>query len=398
MLIDDKILAKRTANTLNPQTDLVALALQNPDKWEKDFLSEVINQFKITEKLKSKIPSWAKVDGIIGGSLLNIEQCSSEISAQEKFKDLSGDRAIDLTGGFGVDTFFLAQKFKEVIYCEANAELVEIVKHNFQCLQINNVIFYHGMAEDFLTENAQLKADLIYADPDRRSADNKKLIRIADCKPDMEALSNTLLHISERVLIKYSPMLDISLALNSLAYCQKVTAVAVLNEVKELLFDIRGGFIDETQIEAKNLHHDIWQKFQYTLENEQDTYATFSDPLQFLYEPNAAILKTGAFKSIAEAYALKKLATNSHFYTSDELRAEFPGKILKVKELLGTSSKDLKKFKNEKVNIIARNYPIGTDIIKKKYHLMDGGDSFLVFTQNAKGQKIAIFAEKINLK
>ncbi|MGR3809928.1 class I SAM-dependent methyltransferase [Jiulongibacter sp. NS-SX5] len=365
-------------------------ALKNPERWPSEFLRLVLGQYAFLEKLKKKLPKWAENPDILGASLVNIEQSSSGETAEHKFRNESGELAADLTGGFGIDSYFLAQKFKSVHYCEPNTELYTIVKHNFEALGIDNVIYHNCTAEEFLDQNLS-GLDLIFLDPDRRSEKSSKLVRIEDCSPNLLEINNTLLNKAAKFLVKYSPLLDIQLAINSLNAVTEVEIIAVKNDVKELIFSLQQTKEPvEISLQCFNFTDTERQQFDFSLQQEKNAQVSFGEPQSFLYEPNAAIMKAGAFKSIANQFNLLKLASNSHFYTSDQLINNFPGKILKIHQIYSANSKELKKLKGEKFNIISRNFPAKPETLKKKYRLIDGGDRFLVFTQNHKNEKIVV--------
>jgi 16S rRNA G966 N2-methylase RsmD len=370
-------------------------ALKNPKKWNSDFLREVLNQYQILMKLVNKLPTWYQNDKIVGASLLNIEQCSSEKSSLHKFRNFKGNLAIDLTGGFGVDTYFLAKNFKKVIYVEANAYLFQIVKYNFNTLGIDNVEFVNQKAETYLAQNT-LPFDLIYIDPDRRNLSNKKLVLLEECSPDLTQIQDKIFAISNQVLVKYSPLLDIQLALSKIKHVKSVEILAVKNEVKELLFHIsKESNSENAEIIAINIKDDIVESFSHKIAEEKKAEAFFENPQKFLYEPNAAILKSGAFKTVGLRNALNKLAQHSHFYTSEVFRKDFPGRVFKINDVIPYNSNALKPKAKKKYNVIARNFPLNPVTICKKHHLINGGDEYLIFTQDYKNKKIILSCERI---
>lgn len=370
--------------------DPAEFALKNENKWDADYLKLVLTQYQFLDKLRAKLPEWAENTEILGADNINIEQSSSELTALHKFKKYEGKHAADLTGGFGLDSYFLAQRFGHVTYCEPNKSLFEIVKHNFKALGIENITFLCCSAEEFVAQNSQ-KYDLIYLDPDRRSEKNNKLVLIEDCQPNLQEIQDSLLEISDTILVKYSPLLDIKLGLQVLKNVKAVSVVAVKNDVKELLFELsKGPESKDTIIETFNFGSDTTEEFHFTAAAEEKSFVTYEMPEKFLYEPNAAIMKSGAFKSIGERFGLAKIARHSHFYTSAKLIPGFPGRILKIIETTSATGKALKKWKNAKVNVVSRNYPQKPETLRQKYRLKDGGDEFLIFTTNYKNEKILI--------
>ncbi|WP_304234712.1 class I SAM-dependent methyltransferase [Jiulongibacter sediminis] len=372
------------------QIDPADLALKNPENWSLDFLKLVLTQYQFLQKLAPKLPEWAENQKIIGGENVNIEQSSSELTARYKFSQYRGKRAADLTGGFGIDTYFLSKKFEMVDYCEPNPDLFEVVKYNFHSLGVSNVNFHCRTAEDFLNQNSE-KFDLIYLDPDRRSEKSSKLVLIEDCRPNLTDIQDTLLHFSSKVLIKYSPLLDIKLALKTLKKTVNIKVLAVKNDVKELLFEVSSSSdIEDISLSTVNLSGEDIQDFEFRLMEEENATVAYSEPLNYLYEPNAAIMKSGAFKAVGKRFGLAKIAQHSHFYTSEKLVKDFPGRIFKVEESTTAAGKALKKWKNTKVNVISRNYPLKPETLRQKYRLNDGSDEFLIFTTDYKNEKILI--------
>jgi 16S rRNA G966 N2-methylase RsmD len=374
--------------------DLRSYALKNPEKWNSDFLREVLNQYQILKKMALKLPEWAATEGVLGASVVNIEQCSSAETGKHKFQNLKGKRAFDLTGGFGVDSYYLSQNYDEVIYCEINENLFQIVKNNFRVLGVSNVTFVNKSAEDYI-QTLDTNFDLIYLDPDRRNDKNKKLVKPEDCSPNLTSIQSKLLKHSRTILVKYSPLLDIQMAINQIENVASVEVLAHKNEVKELLLLISKNHEVEPKILSSNISADKTELFEHLLSEEKEAESTYSEPKKYLYEPNAAILKSGAFKSIGLKFKLEKLAQHSHFYTSEELKKDFTGKIFQINNVLSYNSKVLKPMAHKKFNVIARNFPENPVTISKKHHLKDGGEDYLIFTQNHNNEKIILSCSRI---
>ncbi|UBM59852.1 class I SAM-dependent methyltransferase [Marinilongibacter aquaticus] len=390
--MEERIAANAEARKLQISS-LPDFILKNPKNWPKDYLNLVLEQYQFLQKLGLKVPDWVKNSAIVGASIRNIEQSSSAQTAKTKFAHFSGKRALDLTGGFGIDSAQLARQFELLDYCEPHEDLNEIVQHNFEALHLHNVRFHKLRAEDFLdqTEN---KYDLIFLDPDRRPNTDKKMVSIEDCVPNLLEIEEQLLRIANTVLVKYSPMLDITFALQKLKRVSAIKLIAVKNEMKELLFQL-GEISGAMEIECVNIENDETQRFCFSLEHEKSAQVTFSAPLKYLYEPNVALLKAGAFRTVSAEFGLGKIALNSHFYTSDSFLGHFPGRKFEILAVLSPQQKQLKSFKNRALNVIARNYPLKAETLKKKFGLKDGGDEYLIFTENAERRKIAVHAKRI---
>ena len=376
----------------NENSDLPKLVMQ---KQHADLpIQEIAGQIKSRRKAKAKLPTWYQTAGILYPPSLSIEQSSSEITAQYKTQQLSGKSALDLTGGFGVDSYYLTQKFKSLTYVEENEDLVAIVEHNFGVLNQGNITIHSLSAEKFLAENKN-HFDLIYIDPDRRVG-NKKARGFEDSKPDLLKLLPSLLRISDKIMVKASPMLDISLAISQLKTVEEVTVLAVANEVKELLFILGKNTAADQLIRSINI----------TLKNAQTLEFYLSDKLQeecaadylgnFLYEPNAAILKSGGYDRLCSSYGLKKLNRNTHLYTSDEHIENFPGRVFKVGANVNYNKrKVVPLLETHKANISVRNFPDTADQAQKKLGLKDGGDTYLFGYRDLNNRPMIAVCKKV---
>lgn len=349
-------------------------------------------------KAKIKIPLYYNTRDILYPAGLSVEQSSSEETAIFKAHVLEANlkshaTLVDLTGGLGVDSFFLSKSFEHVTCVEPNAELIEYTKHNHQLLGAENIRHINATAEDFLSSLSQ-KVDCFFIDPARRTASDKKVFRFADCEPNVVELLPKIFSHSDYVMIKAAPLLDLLEGIRELKHVKHVWVVAVKNEVKELLFLCEKNLSTEPTVSAVNLESNH-EPFEFTTSDEKRIQSHFSDPLQFLYEPNASILKAGAFKLIGKRFNLTKLSVNTHLYTSNELVNNFPGRIFKVGALMKSDSKEIAaKFPDQKANIITRNYPLTPVELKKKLNLQDGGDKYLIGCSGEK-QKFLIAAERI---
>lgn len=349
-------------------------------------------------KAQIKIPLYYNTQDILYPAGLSLEQSSSEETAIFKAYVLEANlksrtTLVDLTGGFGIDTFFLSKSFEHVTCVEPNAELIEYTQHNHQLLGAENIGHVNTSAEDFLTSLSQ-KVDCFFIDPARRTASYKKVFRFADCEPNVIGLLPKIFSHSDYVMIKAAPLLDLLEGIRELKHVTHVWVVAVKNEVKELLFLCEKNLSIEPAISAVNLESNH-EPFEFKSSDEKQTQSHFSDPLQYLYEPNASILKAGAFKLVGKHFGLAKLSANTHLYTSDTLVDTFPGRIFKVESLIKSNPKEVSaKFPDQKANVVTRNYPLTPVELKKKLNLQDGGDKYLMGCSGEK-QKFLIAAERI---
>ena len=352
------------------------------DEW-RWFLQQVEGK----ERTADKLPSFAAIEDWWYPVRLSCEQCSSELAARYKASLISNlgfqnSNFVDLTGGYGVDTYFLSEQFEHTDYVEQNAELCRIAEHNFS-IQKSAISIQNCTAEEFLKTAGQY--DLIYLDPARRDSHGGKVFRLEDCTPNVVELLPTLLAHSKRILLKLSPMLDLTQAIKELSAVSlqwSVYVVAIKNEVKEVLL-LSGGTGQITAIDLDKKD----QAFVFTKEEEQNCSLLNGDALLnggFLYEPNAAILKAGAYKLIAERFGLSKLDVNTHLYASEELVPNFPGRVWKIVE-----KQDLKQ-----ANVLCRNYPLTPEALKKKLHLRDGGTAYVIGCR-VNGKPTLFYAERI---
>lgn len=380
--------------------DVQQLALQRnrfPQLSDADFRF-LLQQIEGRQRTKDKLPTLAQLDDWWFPVRLSCEQCSSEATARYK-AELVGmcHRLIDLTAGYGIDTFHLAEGMSEAHYVERNAELCAIAQHNFQ-LYRPHIQVHNTTAESFLASLSNsspserpITNTLIYMDPARRSQSGGKVFRIEDCEPNVIDLLPTLRRIGSHIMIKFSPMLDITAALRALGRDWDTHIVAVNNEVKEVLFLTGKGVIHAVNIRTREMQTD---RFFFSPEDEKQAELQLAPHIQqYIYEPNAAIIKAGAFRLIAEQYELQKLDTNTHLYTSDTCMSGFPGRIWQV---IDAEIKEPKRQldKSMRYSIISRNYPLSPEDIRKKYKLKDGDDRYLIAARH-QGKPLLISAKRL---
>ena len=358
-----------------------------------------LQQIEGRERTADKLPTFASIPDWWYPVRLSCEQCSSELTARYKASLLSPlalgegkeERFLDLTGGYGVDTYFLSEQFTHTDYVEQNEELCRIAAHNFALSQKSKVerqklsiAIHNTTAEDFLLSSPCGEAGwgLIFLDPARRDSHGSKVFRIEECTPNVVELLPTLLAHSKRLLIKLSPMLDLTQAVTSLSQVNwDIHIVAIKNEVKEVLLLSGGtGQIITIDLAQKD------QAFVFTREEEQHCGLDIRDGklANYLYEPNAAILKAGAYKLVAQRFGLHKLDVNTHLYTSRQFIENFPGRVWRI-----TEKQNLKQ-----ANVLTRNYPLTPEQLKKKLHLRDGGTAFVIGCRVA-GKPTLMYAERV---
>lgn len=378
--------------------DIRQLALKTKSYPSID-MPTAIQQIAGRQMAKYKIPSWYESQDIIYPKHLSMEQCSSEDTATYKASLCKGDLLLDLTGGLGVDFSFMAKSHKQAYYVESQNELIQLAQCNFNTLKLIHAQIIQEDAVTFLNSFDRL-ADTIYIDPARRSDTGKKTVLIDDCTPNLIDIDELLNAKSKRVIIKLSPMLDITHALNSLSNVIEVHIISVNNECKELLFIKEKLTLEKEDVKliCINLSNKGNDSFTFTKAQENTSANSHVDvPLRYLYEPNSSILKAGAYKSLAVRYNLKKLHPNSHLYTSDILVADFPGRKFQVKEVISPNKKEIKThFQNiTQANIAIRNYPFSVADIRKQTKLKEGGSDYIFATTLANEKKVLILCHKV---
>ncbi len=384
-----------------------------------------LQQVEGRERTADKLPTFAATDDWWYPVRLSCEQCSSELTARYKAQIVLGTwsngTCLDLTGGYGVDTFFLSELFAHTDYVEQNAELCRIAAHNF-ALAHKNISVHNTSAEAFLSSPLHGGIEggfhLIFLDPARRDSHGGKVFRLADCTPNVvELLPSLLTHLDPdgRILLKLSPMLDITQAIKELSAVSTqhsgiiwdVYIVAVKNEVKEVLLMSRNTELSKYRDTDLSNYRDTEptitaidlskkeQAFTFTREEEREAiFLPHQGELEgaFLYEPNAAILKAGAYKLVAARFGLHKLDPNTHLYISDTLVEHFPGRVWRIKEAPFQLSP--KGARDMQANVLTRNYPLTPEQLKKKLHLRDGGTAYVIACRVA-GKPTVFLAERV---
>jgi 16S rRNA G966 N2-methylase RsmD len=355
-------------------------------------IQEIAEQVVSKNKCQTKLPTWYNTANIYYPNKLNIEQTSSEITAAYKASLVSGDTLIDITGGFGVDCLSFSHRIKQIVHCEINSRLSKIVHHNLKQLKIKNIRTISEDGTSTLEKNTE-KFDWIYIDPSRRNDIKGKVFQLKDCLPNVPANLEIIFKRTHNILIKTSPILDLTLAINELQFVKKVHVVAVNNEVKELLFVLEKNNQLGITIETINFTKNEEQPFSFMY--NQDITGTYSLPKRYLYEPNSAILKSGGFQEVSSQLAIPKLHKHSHLYTSDTIQT-FPGRKFEIINCIPFDKTQLKKITpNKKANITTRNFPQSVEQIRKKTGIKDGGNQYLFFTRDHNEKLIILNCKKM---
>ncbi|WP_443946918.1 THUMP-like domain-containing protein [Pedobacter sp. AW1-32] len=373
----------------NIHADINQIALAK-SPFEQVSPAELATQLLSKKKSEKKLPTWFNTENIYYPQTLSIEQTSSESTARYKSTLARGESLIDLTGGFGVDSFYFSKRIKSVLHCEINAALSEIAAYNAKILQACELEFYSGDGLDYLLRGHKT-FDTIYIDPARRS-EKGKVFMLKDCTPNVVENLDFLCASAARILIKTAPLLDIKLGLSELKNVSEIHIVSVKNECKELLWVIDRDYNGPVKIKAVTLN-DIEKTFEFILDDEsaEPTWTNDLLPGQFLYEPDAALLKSGGFNWIAERFALQKLHPQTHLYTSANVQVDFPGRIFEIEDVYFGAA--LKKARNLRGNVIVRNYPAKPEELVKKHKIESSKEEFLIFSKRYSGEHVAVRAK-----
>ena len=391
---------------LHRHDDVRALALRKAEagvdiKW-------CLQQIEGWQKACDKLPRLAKQDGLWYPPALSMEQCSSEHTAEYKksvvshlLPDASERlRFADLTGGYGIDFSYMASLFAESCYVERNAELCRVAEHNFNVLSLTGAKVVCADSTEYL-HSATVSYSLLYLDPARRDGVGRKTVAIGDCIPDIGAILDDLLRASRYVVIKLSPMLDISAALVVLKCVREIHVVSVKGECKELLFVL------DAQYEGMPVYHAVnlaSADEPFICSYEQKTDAVLSVAGQsialaqgmYLFEPNASILKAGVQDVLCQHYGVAKLHPMSNLFISREPVESFPGRAFKVVDYCGFGKKELRAMLGEtkRANLAIRNFPSTVADLRKKLRLAEGGDVYLFATTLADGSHVLVRCAK----
>ena len=358
----------------------------------------LVEQIASRRQIQGKLPSWAANDSLLFPSKISSEQCSSELTASYKQQLVSAsDVLCDLTGGLGIDSYYFSRKVRSVVYVERFPLYCEVARHNFHMLKADNIQVVSADSRVYIEQLSPV--DVFYLDPARRGEGNKRVFALSDCEPDLAQLLPRLLLKAKRVIVKISPMADIRQTMALLPGVLSVHVLSVKNECKELLFVIGREPVESPEIHCVNYKaaDSSPQFFSFKMGDERDAAANYSSTVKkYLYEPNASILKAGAFKSVSLRYAMAKMHPNSHLYTSDVFVENFPGRIFEVEEVMPFSSKLVKTLVQSipRANITVRNFPLSVEELRKKSKVKDGGDVYLFATVISANDKVLLRCRK----
>lgn len=380
--------------------DVKALALQTRRDGDID-LTWALDQIQGWQMARRKLPSWAAIEDIIYPPHLSMEQCSSEQTARYKCSVVdtlpkgSHETLIDLTGGFGVDFSYLASRARHAIYVERIEHLCETAKHNFGLLGLDHATVIHAQAEDALSDlDSNPASTLIYLDPARRDSNSARTYAMADCTPNVLEMLDGLFRAAHHLLIKLSPMLDWHKAVSDLGgRVKEVHIVSTGNECKELLLLLSADYEGEPAVHCINDN----QSLIYLSPQGQPLKIADNEAANYLYEPNASVMKAGCFGIITERFAVKALAPDSHLFVSDEPVLDFPGRRFVIDGVTTMNKKELSRTLSgvTRANIATRNFPMTAQQLRQRLRMQDGGECYIFGTTTASGQRIIYRCHKM---
>ena len=372
----------------NYKGDLAKLAFAG-SPFENITIQALLQQIESRQKIEKKLPTWHEKQGIYYPPKLNLEQTSSEITATYKASVVNGETLADLTGGFGVDSFYFSKRIALVDHYETNEILSEIAKHNFEILDATNV---NCFPLDGISAIEDRFYNIIYLDPSRRHDHKGKVYYLADCEPNVPSHLSYFLGRCDCLLIKTSPMLDLTIGMKELKGVAEIHIVAIDNEVKELLWLFKTDTSEIPKVKTINFTKSGKETFEFLWNTA--TQVAYSIPKHFLYEPNAAIMKSGGFNLVATTFGLEKLHQNSHLYTGDSL-IDFPGRRFVIEQVVPYAKKEMKAALTfTSANITTRNFPESVALLRKKWKLKEGGSIYTFFTTIRDDEKVMLVCKK----
>lgn len=338
-------------------------------------LQYALEQIAGRQKARTKLPSWAAIDGIVYPPHLSMEQCSSEVTARYK-ASIAGKGAlfVDLTAGFGVDMALISQGFQKAVHVERQPQLCAISSENFRLLGLNHIEVVCGDGVAYL--HTMRHADLLFIDPARRDVHGGRTYDISDCTPNVLEILDEMLEKADRVMIKLSPMLDWRKAVADLGKVNEVHIISVDNECKELLL-----ILSKTMKPLRVFCVNNDECFE-VVEGISSQPRPLPQDMRYLYEPNASVMKAGCFALIEQRFGVVQLERNSHLFVSDKEILGFPGRQFLIEKRTSMNKRELKATLADvdQANITVRNFPMSVAELRKRLKLKEGGDVYIFAT------------------
>ena len=380
--------------------DVRTLALSaRPDGVDMQY---ALTQISGWQAARLKVPLWAATEGIVYPKHLSLEQCTSQYIAQYKASFIesllgSGFKMADITGGMGVDCFFISRSASQVYYNEMSAELCDCARANFEALGRPEIEISCSTAEDYIASLTPDSLDLIYLDPARRGDAGRKLLSISDCQPDTVALQDDLLRIAPNVMVKLSPMLDVSRALTELRHVSRVMVIGLEGECKEITLLMQRDFDAEPTITAVDINSNGTPEMAVSSakSNENALPLPITDPQQlqpgtYISEPSAPYMKSALFRTIAARTNTSLLHPDTHLFWSKEKPENFPGRTFMVKGIIPFDKRSLSALVKTQANLSVRNFPESAPALQQRLKLRDGGSRYLIATTLSDSKRVLL--------
>lgn len=374
-----------------PDSFLLSKALANKG-WDTKVLVRQLKGLKIAQL---KIPTWYKTTGIVYPVSVSLEQASSELTARYKANLLFGGRGVDLSGGMGVDAYFLGRGCTHFVYVEPVQTLHDTTAQNFKALGADHIQTVCSTAAAFLQDQHE-SYDWVYVDPSRRK-EGQRMTAFAAWEPDVLGLKSKIWAIAPRLLVKLSPMIDIAEVCKEVGEVKEVHVLSDRNECKEVLLLVEKGWTEPYRIVAAVLKQDQQEVYAFTAAEEQAAEVAFSVPKQYLYEPDVALLKAGAFKKIACDHQLCKIHPHTHLYTSDTCKEHFLGRCFQVEQVEECTKKNMKALigTSRDFHVLTRNALLTADQVKAQWKLIERGAWYLILFKGLDGHQYVVKANRL---
>ena len=380
--------------------DVRTLALSaRPDSVDMQY---ALTQISGWQAARVKVPLWAAADGIVYPKHLSLEQCTSQYIAQYKASAIEkligkGFKMADITGGFGVDCYFISKNAAHTFYNEMTAHLCDCARTNVKALGRPEIEINCGTAEEFISHLEPDSLDLIYLDPARRGDAGRKLISISDCQPDTVVLQDDLLRIAPNVMVKLSPMLDVSRALTELRHVSHVLIIGLEGECKEITLLMQHGFDAEPTLTAVDIKADGTPESAVSSAKSTDAAlplpiadATLLQPGTYICEPSAPYMKSALFRTIAAKTSTALLHPDTHLFWSKEKPESFPGRTFKIEGIIPFDKRSLSALTKSQANLSVRNFPESAPKLQQRLKLRDGGARYLIATTLSDSKRVLL--------
>ena len=392
MLIDE---ATRRFIAEHAAADVRQLALQ-AHRWPEVDMALALDQIAGRALARRKLPSWAEVDGVVYPPRLALEQCSSEATANYKAALLppGGRWLVDLTGGLGVDCVAMAPRFARVTYVERQERLCRLANHNFAALGLTHIEVVNADAVAYLQTMPAGEADVIYIDPSRRDAAGRRTYGIADCQPDVAQLAPGLLDKAPLVMVKLSPMLDVSQALGALPAVSDVHIVSADGECKELLLLMRRSHNGPPMLHCADDADTLTMEWGSAVPPAPVWDGDWW-PGMWLHVPNPSVMKAGCFAHVAHRHGLAIVGPDSHLMVGGPVDG-FEGRSFEVMAVTTLNKRELKHALSgvDQANVAVRHFPLSAAELSRRLQVRDGGDTYIFGTTTAQGKHVLIVGRK----